>query len=116
MTMPSSSSAAVNCSAASASDLGEIRSAPWTIVTFEPKREKVCASSSPTGPPPTTSIDSRSSVSSRAETWSSQPVSSRPSIGGTAVRDPVATRTRSADSRVPFTWIVCGSTKAPVPS
>ena len=114
--MPSSSSAAVSCSVASGSDLGESRSAPCTIVTFEPKREKICASSRPTGPPPTTSIDSGSSVSSSAETWSSQPVSSSPSIGGTAVRDPVATRTRSAFSCVPFTWIVCGSTNEPVPS
>ena len=73
-----------------------MRSAPWTIVTREPNRAKICANSSPTGPPPTTSSDSGSSVSSSAETWSIQSMSPMPSIGGTAVREPVAIRIRSA--------------------
>ena len=75
-----------------------MRSAPWTIVTREPNRAKICANSSPTGPPPTTSSDSGNSVNSSADTWSIQSISSMPSIGGTAVREPVAIRIRSARS------------------
>jgi hypothetical protein len=68
ISMPSSSSAAVNSSVAVASERGEIRSACWTSTTRDPKRENIWANSSPTGPPPTTSRDSGSSVSSKAET------------------------------------------------
>ena len=115
--MPSSSSsAACSTAAASASERGEIRSAPWTIVTREPKRAKICANSRPTGPPPTTSSDSGSSVSSSAETWSIQSISSMPSIGGTAVREPVAIRIRSARSSSSPTRTVRRSTNSASPS
>ena len=93
-----------------------MRSGDWTIVTREPNRAKICANSRPTGPAPTTSSDSGSSVSSSAETWSTQSISSMPSIGGTAVREPVATRMRSAVSSCSPTLTVCASTSAASPS
>ena len=96
--IPSSSSAACNSAAASASARAAI-CGPWfTIVTREPKRAKICANSRPTGPAPTTSSDSGICSSSSALTWSIQSTSSMPGTGGTAVREPAAIRMRSAVS------------------
>ena len=83
---------------------------PWfTIVTREPKRAKICANSSPTGPAPTTSSDSGICSSSSALTWSIQSTSSMPGTVGTAVREPVAIRMRSAVSSRSPTRTVCAS-------
>ena len=114
--MPSSSRAFVTSAAASASERAAIRSSCWTIVTAEPNRENACASSSPTGPPPSTSSDSGSSVSSSASMWSIQGTSSRPSTGGTAVREPVATRILSLVSSRSPTRTVRASAKLASPS
>jgi hypothetical protein len=91
-----------------------MRGGACTIVTRMPKRSKICANSRPTGPPPSTSIDSGSSSSSSAVTWSIQS-SGRPGIGGTAVREPVAIRMRSPTSSCPSTRTVRGSTKVALP-
>ena len=96
--IPSASSAAASVAEDSASASGAIRSAASTIVTCAPKRENVWPNSSPTAPPPTTSSERGTSFSSSAETWSIQSISSIPSTGGTAVREPVAIRIRSASS------------------
>ena len=96
ISIPSSRSAAASVAEASASEAGAIRSSASTIVTLEPKRENACPNSRPTAPAPTTSSDRGTSVSSSAEMWSSHPASSIPSIGGIAVREPVAIRIRSA--------------------
>ena len=60
--MPSASSAAWRTAAACSSERGEMRSGDWTSVTREPNRAKIWANSRPTGPAPTTSSDSGSSV------------------------------------------------------
>ena len=112
---PSSSSAAASVAEASASEAGAIRSAASTIVTREPKRANIWPNSRPTAPAPTTSSDSGGSVSSSAETWSIQSTSSIPSTGGTAVREPVAIRMRSAWSTSSPTCTVCASTSVASP-
>ena len=112
--IPSSLSAAASSSEASASARPAILPR-FTTITREPKREKICANSSPTGPPPTTSSDSGSSVRSSALTWSTQSTSSIPSIGGTAVREPVAIRIRSPESSRPSTRRVRASTNVATP-
>jgi len=109
ISMPSSSSAAASVAEASASASGAIRSAASTIVTLEPKREHAWPNSSPTAPAPTTSSDSGNSASSSAEMWSIQSTSPIPSIGGTAVREPVAIRIRSAWSSRPAARTVFAS-------
>ena len=81
-----------------------MRSAPWTTVTREPNRAKIWANSSPTGPAPTTSSDSGTSVSSSAVTWSSQSTPldpadrrhRRPRAGGD--QDPVRSELGVADT------------------
>ncbi len=84
-------------------------------MTLAPKREKSWPNSSPTAPAPTTSSDSGTSVSSSAEMWSIQPTSSIPSIGGTAVREPVAIRIRSASSSCSSTRTVEGPARLASP-
>ena len=110
--IPSSSSAAARVADASASASGAMRSSASTIVTVDPKRANIWPNSSPTAPAPTTRRDFGSSVSSSAPTWSIQPTSSRPSIGGTAVREPVAIRIRSVSSTWPPARTVRPSTSA----
>ena len=114
--IPSSSSAAWSSSAASVSARAAIWSPLFTIVTREPKRAKICANSSPTGPAPTTSSDSGISSSSSAVTWSIHSICSIPGIGGTAVREPGRDQDRGPPSargrrRVPS----CASTNAASP-
>ena len=96
--IPSACNAAASVAEASASASGASRSAASTRRTWAPKRENICPNSSPTAPHPTTSSERGTSVKSSAEMWSSQSISSIPSTGGTAVREPVATRIRSASS------------------
>ena len=100
---------------ASASASGAIRSAASTIRTWAPKRANICPNSSPTAPPPTTSSERGTSSRSSAETWSSQSISSIPSTGGTAVREPVAIRIRSASSSRSPTRSVCGPVNVACP-
>ena len=107
---PSLRSDAASIAEASGSAIGAIRSRASTIVTFEPKRAKIWPNSSPTAPAPTTSSDAGTSVKSSAEMWSIQPASSIPSIGGTAVREPLAIRIRSDSSTMSPTRTVCSST------
>ena len=115
ISIPSSSSAACSSSAASVSARAAI-CVPWlTIVTRAPKRAKICANSSPTGPAPMMSSASGTRSSSSAEMWSIQSTASMPGIGGTAVWPPVAIRIRSAVSSRSSTRTVRSSTNAASP-
>ena len=116
ISIPSASSAAWSAAAASPSARPAILLAASTMVTRLPKRPNTCASSSPTAPAPRTSSDAGSSVSSSAPMWSIHGTPSMPSTGGTAVREPVETRIRSADSSCSPTLTVFASSKLAAPS
>ena len=96
MSTPSSRRPSATRSAASASMRVSSRSSAWTSVTFEPTRAKNCASSHPTGPPPSTTSASGTSVVSVASTFVQY--SSSPGMGGIAGSEPVAITSRSYSS------------------
>ena len=86
-----------------------------TIVTCEPMREKNCASSAPTGPPPITTRLCGTlcvRVASRFVQYSTE---SSPSIGGIIGREPVARTSRSYGSSWPSTSTTPGPATRPSP-
>src|SRR3954470_1585732 len=86
-----------------------------TIVTWEPMREKNCASSAPTGPPPITTRLRGTlcvRVASRFVQYSTE---SSPSMGGIAGREPVARTRRAYGSSCPSTSTTPGRTTPPCP-
>ena len=91
--MPSSANAFASSSLDSGSSAGTSRSACWTIVTLAPKRENTCASSQPTGPPPSTTSDPGTSSTATASRLVQYGVSASPSTGGTAGSVPVLSTT-----------------------
>ncbi len=106
---PSSRSASSTRAAASASTRGSNRSTAWTSVTCEPTRAKNCASSQPTGPPPSTTNERGTSSASVASTFVQYGTCSSPGIGGNAGEDPVAITNRSYGSSCPSTRTRPGS-------
>ncbi len=69
---------------------------PSSTVTFAPSRRWACAISMPMGPPPTTIRCAGHSVFSKIFSLVKKGSLSRPGIGGTAAREPVATTKRRA--------------------
>ena len=95
--------------AASASARGAIRSTASTIVTCGAEaRERLAELEPDRAAADDEQRLAAPRVSSSALTWSSQSTSSIPSTGGTAVREPVAIRIRSASSSRSPTRTVCG--------
>ena len=96
--------------AASASTRGSSRSSPWTSVTCEPTRWKNCASSQPTGPPPSTS--SALGDLERLGRLDVRPVVDLIEPRRSAARpadEPVAITSRSYAQLLPPTWTTPGS-------
>ncbi len=81
--IPSRRSASASSSDTWASSRSASREAPCTIVTSSPKRRMNWASSTPTGPPPSTTAERGSSCSAVASRLVQKPTSNGPSIGGT---------------------------------
>ena len=105
---PSRSSTAVTAACASGSSRPRIVGAPSTTVTRDPSRRNAWASSTPIGPPPSTSRCSGSSRSENTVRLSRYGSSASPSAGGTSARDPVATTSRSKVVRRPSTSTLSG--------
>ena len=103
-------------SASSGSSRISSRSSISIRVTSTPRRERDCASSTPIAPPPTIARDAGRSVRSNASAWVKYPTSSRPGMGGTAARVPVAITNRRAVMRRPSTSTSCGETNLASPS
>ena len=92
-------SAAATSSPANGSSRESRRSPPSTSVTFVPSEAQAWASSLPTGPPPSTTMLAGTSWALVASRLFQVRTESRPSIGGIAAPEPVATTTaRSARS------------------
>ena len=94
--IPSSRSAVATASPTDEASRGSSPGAPSHSVTSLPKRRKACDSSTPTGPPPSTTRLAGSSLNSVASRFVHTPSRSRrPSIGGITGDDPVAITIRS---------------------
>src|SRR4051812_46460284 len=90
--IPSRESASATASPTGSGSRGSSRGSPSISVTSLPKRWNACASSTPTGPPPSTMRLSGSSLNSVASRLVQRPSTSRrPSIGGMTGDEPVAT-------------------------
>ena len=92
MPIPSSAKTSSIAADTSGSSKGASRSSASAIVIRVPSRANSCASSRPTAFPPSTSIDSGSSVSSIAVVEVRYPAPASPLIGGIQGAGPVATR------------------------
>ncbi len=101
----------------SGSSFGRMRSITSSTVTFAPRREKVCASSRPIGPAPRTASVLGRAFRSKTVSCVWKPAASRPGIGGTTGRAPVAITMRFDRRRpTPSTSIVSGPTKRASPN
>ena len=108
--------AASTCSPANGSSLSSRRSAASTSVTPVPNEAHACASSQPTGPPPSTIIDSGALVLVVPWRLFHAPAVSRPSIGGIEAPVPVAmTTARRAASRTTSTTTCRSPSRRPCP-
>src|SRR5918995_2336946 len=114
--IPSASSASCTRVDASGSSIGSSRSMASTTVTATPNRAYACASSNPTAPPPSTSIDAGSVLASTASRLVQYGVPASPWIGGMTGAVPVASTTpRRASYVAPSTSTVPTPVSRPRP-
>ena len=108
---PSASRARATMAEASGSSRGRTRSSASITVTWVPRRATAWAISTPSGPPPSTVIDTGRSSRLNRVSVVRMPIASSPSIGGTAGVVPVATMTRRARRVAPSTSTTPGALK-----
>ena len=115
---PSRTSASATSRAASDSSFGSTRGSSSIRSTCVPSLAKACASSQPTGPPPSTARRRGCSARSKIVSFVSGASSRRPRSGGTQARAPVAMSVLRVRSVAPATAISCALTKlaSPIPT
>ena len=112
---PSRARASARICAASRSSFGKNSGSACTITVREPKRQKACASSQPSGPPPIISRLGGSTVRSNTVSLVRKPASASPGIAGNIERDPVAIIAFLKRNRIPSTSTASPLVKRAVP-